>query len=135
MEDRGRYLNLRRADTCCACQTHVPVSWRAWWDPQNRTVTCTRCRPESSLPGASAHQIETRRRAGYQTDVREQHPHLGGLILRLRDEPPRVTRWEKGAAGERQLGNGLDRLASTAPIWVLHDRKNPGSRANIDTSP
>lgn len=49
----------------------------------------------------------------------------------MRDEPQHVTAWAKGAEGERRLGAGLDSLASGS-VRVLHDRRIPGSRANID---
>ena len=38
----------------------------------------------------------------------------------------------EGAAGERRLGDLLDRLAAGGRISVLHDRGLPGSSANID---
>jgi hypothetical protein len=46
--------------------------------------------------------------------------------------PSRTERaWEKGAAGERLVGRALDAL-SDGHLQVLHDRRIPGSRANID---
>ena len=39
--------------------------------------------------------------------------------------------WGKGAAGERVVGAALDRLASDQ-VRVLHDRRMPRSRANLD---
>jgi hypothetical protein len=39
--------------------------------------------------------------------------------------------WGKGAQGERVVGAALDALSNDA-VRVLHDRKIPGSRANID---
>jgi hypothetical protein len=42
-----------------------------------------------------------------------------------------VTAWERGAAGERKLGALLETLASER-IRVLHDRRIPGTVANID---
>ena len=39
--------------------------------------------------------------------------------------------WAKGAAGERVVGAALDRLAGDQ-VRVLHDRRMPRSRANLD---
>jgi hypothetical protein len=53
------------------------------------------------------------------------------VLLRLRDEPQSVKSWSRGAEGEVALGARLDRLVSP-DIFVLHDRRIPGTRANID---
>lgn len=47
--------------------------------------------------------------------------------------PPRhsTTAWERGAVGEERLGARLNRLAGDG-VAVLHDRRVPGTRANID---
>ncbi len=39
--------------------------------------------------------------------------------------------WRKGAAGEQRVGRILDRMARSG-VQTLHDRKFPGSAANID---
>jgi hypothetical protein len=49
----------------------------------------------------------------------------------VRPEPKHIEAWARGAAGERRLGVELDRLP-TSHIRVLHDRRIPASRANID---
>jgi hypothetical protein len=41
----------------------------------------------------------------------------------------REVAWRKGAQGERVVARAIDKLASTR---ALHDRRIPGSRANID---
>lgn len=47
--------------------------------------------------------------------------------------PSRMERaWGKGAHGERIVGAALDALSDEQPVSVLHDRRMPGSRANID---
>lgn len=47
-------------------------------------------------------------------------------------EPPQTTRaWDVGALGEERLGAGLDQRAGEA-VRLLHDRRVPASRANID---
>jgi hypothetical protein len=40
--------------------------------------------------------------------------------------------WGKGAHGERIVGAALDEVSAELPVSVLHDRRMPRSRANID---
>jgi Nuclease-related domain len=61
----------------------------------------------------------------------ERHPRLGKLILAVSDEPQAERSWGKGAVGEEALGAKLNKLASERRV-MLHDRRIPGSRANID---
>lgn len=49
----------------------------------------------------------------------------------MTDEPASTTAWARGAAGERKVGAVLDTLRGSGAV-VLHDRRIPGSRANID---
>ncbi|EFQ82849.1 hypothetical protein HMPREF0063_12058 [Aeromicrobium marinum DSM 15272] len=51
--------------------------------------------------------------------------------MALSDEKQSTKAWATGAVGEERLGARLDGLASES-IVVLHDRRVPGSRANID---
>lgn len=41
------------------------------------------------------------------------------------------ARWAKGARGEETVGRVLDRMTARGVV-ILHDRRIPGSRANID---
>jgi hypothetical protein len=63
--------------------------------------------------------------------VRAAHPRIGGLILAFTDDPATTTAWARGAEGERMVGGRLDSLES-AGVVSLHDRRIPGSKANID---
>lgn len=59
-------------------------------------------------------------------------PHIGGLLLAIQDTPQHEKAWASGAVGERVVGNTLEELAARNSMYVLHDRRVPGSRANID---
>ncbi|HWI05092.1 MAG TPA: nuclease-related domain-containing protein [Acidimicrobiales bacterium] len=75
-----------------------------------------------------AEEKRTRR----ETTIRSRHPHLGGLILAVTDEPQDIKNWDKGAVGEEKLAAGLDGLAG-AGVVAIHDRLRPGGgQANID---
>jgi hypothetical protein len=52
-------------------------------------------------------------------------------MLAVSDEQQSTTAWDIGALGEERLGKGLDRLASDT-LRLLHDRRIPRSKANID---
>ena len=86
---------------------------------------------EIGTAGASARHEFERRAAKRETRIRERHPKLGGLILALTDDPQSTTAWRTGARGEELLGRRLDALADSG-ARVLHDRRIPRSRANID---
>ena len=49
----------------------------------------------------------------------------------MSDDPHSTVAWAYGANGERALGNLLDPLRDEG-LAVLHDRRIPGSKANID---
>jgi hypothetical protein len=86
---------------------------------------------DAGTPGASARREYERRKAKREARIREKHPKLGGLILALTDEPQSTTAWDTGAVGEERLGQKLNELASDT-LRILHDRRIPGTRANID---
>jgi hypothetical protein len=81
--------------------------------------------------GASALREFERRKQKRETRIRTEHPRLGKLILAISDEPTSTRVWQTGAVGEQQLGRALGALVG-AGVLVLHDRRIPGSRANID---
>ncbi|WP_344199136.1 nuclease-related domain-containing protein [Aeromicrobium alkaliterrae] len=83
------------------------------------------------MPGASARREFERRKAAREKRVRTKNPRLGGLILTLSSEPQSTTSWDTGAIGEERIGRQLNALASDS-LRVLHDRRIPGSRSNID---
>ena len=57
---------------------------------------------------------------------------LGGLYLALSDEPQSTVAWGSAARANGLLGEYLESLHDGARVIVLHDRRIPGSRANID---
>ena len=64
--------------------------------------------------------------------MRDRFPRVGGALLVL-VEPPQTTKaWGRGAVGERKVGEILAKPAEEGSIVVLHDRRIPGSKANID---
>jgi hypothetical protein len=85
----------------------------------------------SGPAGGSARAEHERRVARREQRIRSAHPKLGGLILALSDDPQSTRAWASGALGEERVGAKLDGLAGDG-VRVLHDRRIPRSRANID---
>lgn len=81
-------------------------------------------------PGGSAKREHERRRAKREAATRERHPRLGSLLLQFQSAPASEAAWNTGAEGEETLAT---HLAKTCPdVLVLHDRRIPGRRTNID---
>lgn len=88
--------------------------------------------PELDLgtPGGSTRREHERRRTRREAKTRESHPTLGKLLLRVQSAPASEAAWNTGAEGEEALAT---HLAKTCPdVLVLHDRRIPGRRTNID---
>ncbi|MFH5878240.1 nuclease-related domain-containing protein [Arthrobacter sp. NA-172] len=86
---------------------------------------------ESGVAGASARREYERRKAKDEEETRAKWGQFGGLAVALVDERQSTKAWDRGAIGEERLGARLDALA-TDDVAVLHDRRIPGSKANID---
>ena len=81
--------------------------------------------------GGSARREHERRQRQRENRVRAAHPRLGGVILALTDDPSSTRAWATGARGEERLAARLDAAAGDR-LRLLHDRRIPRSRANID---
>jgi len=128
--------------TCLAClaepipsapQTTGPVLPESFEDAESALLDLG---PEQSevfagVAGASAQREYERRKNKRETRIREAHPRMGGLILALSDDPQSTKAWATGAQGEERLGRQLDGLVGDG-VHVLHDRRIPPTRANID---
>jgi hypothetical protein len=151
-----KLMQLRR-DGVCGCGTTVVAGTRAGWDRVRRQVVCPGClnasAPERESPalvpeprlvdvdpppsaeagraGGSAQSEYERRKARRQAQVRAAHPRLGGFLLSVTNEPQSTRAWASGAEGERRVAVRLAEMAGD-DVLLLHDRRIPGSRANID---
>ncbi|UFU15572.1 NERD domain-containing protein [Curtobacterium sp. C1] len=83
--------------------------------------------------GASAKREYDRRRALDEAKIRETwgDGRIGSIAVALSGERQSTAAWKSGAAGEAEVGRALDAIANEH-IVVLHDRRIPRSRANID---
>jgi hypothetical protein len=134
-----RRLRLRYPGTCTRCATPLAVGTDALYDRTQKSVQCVSCPieegPDSApvdpgLAGASARQEYERRVARRDARVKERFGRrLGSVILALSDDPQSTRAWARGSEGEQELAKAL---ASVEGIRVLHDRRVPGTKGNID---
>jgi hypothetical protein len=147
-------MRLRYSGTCRLCGIALPAGQHGIYERESKAVRCVVCpgmaldspprpelepevdtEPESEVElasevdlevdvaGGSARREYERRKTGREQRIRANHPKLGGLILALSDDPQSTRAWERGAERLKDL---------PADMRVLHDRRVPGSRANID---
>ncbi|WP_324341604.1 nuclease-related domain-containing protein [Baekduia sp.] len=86
---------------------------------------------DRGVPGASALREHARRKHNRE-QTRQAHPHIGGLLLALRDEPQHEQAFLRGARGEAAVAGSLEARTSDGPTVLLHDRRMPRGRGNID---
>lgn len=143
-------MKLRHAGTCTQCGLPLPAGVEAIYDRTTKTVRCLECNVEvntaavhseqaiddpspgaAGVAGSSARREYERRKAKDEERLRQKWGKVGGIAVALSEERQSTTAWATGAVGEEKLGARLDSLVS-GRIAVLHDRRIPGSRANID---
>jgi hypothetical protein len=145
-------IRLRYPAVCSGCRHELPARTEAVWDRSKRTATCLACleRADGAPPsdvhgttpddadhfrgeaGASARRRYERLSAQREANARQRYGRLGGIYLALTNESQSTRAWATGSRGERALGAYLEKLHNDSSIIVLHDRRIPGSRANID---
>ena len=124
----------------------------AFWNVEAKSVTCLDClerrhvksdaahdslESEAELldrgkAGSSASQRYARLHARREQQVRDRFGRLSGIYLALTDDPQSTVAWAQGSRGEQLLGGYLEKLHDERTVIVLHDRRIPGTRANID---
>ena len=145
-------MQLRYAGVCRLCGIDLPVKEEAIYERSTKTVRCVECpvdailtdaavnvgpvdddvtSNEGGVAGSSARREYERRKAKDEERLRQRWGKLGGIAVALSDEKQSTKAWATGAVGEERLGARLDSLVSEA-VAVLHDRRIPGTKANID---
>jgi hypothetical protein len=145
-----RTIRLRYAATCVVCGAALPPRTEAFWDKSRRAATCLSClelasdggtseaTPVSSapldrgVPGGSADRRYVTLHDRREADIQARWGRLGGVYRALTVEPQSTRAWAQGGRGERALGGFLEGLHDDETVIVLHDRRIPRSRANID---
>jgi hypothetical protein len=139
-------ITLRRPDSCARCSASLPAGTEAYWDRPRRQVTCEPCHAvTNSIPppggepeldpgeaGASLKREYERRKRNREERVRRRHPHLGGFLLWLNDEPQDTRAFRAGELGEKAIADSLERRLSDGSTIVLKNRAMPRGRGDID---
>jgi len=153
-----KLIRLRYAGTCSQCASVLAPDTRGWWDSEARTATCVDCHPaeddsrvqvaapdqiqgitnsDSITPlatgeaGASARQMFEQKHRRREERIERKWGRLAGVVKFVSTDPQSARAWANGSTGERRLASLLVKsLGDRAAL--LHDRKIPGSRANID---
>jgi hypothetical protein len=139
-----REIALRFAGRCTGCGGEIPQGQRAVYSATTKSVRHADCSAvDVGVAGRSAMREYERRLARDQRAVEAQKDRvrerfgdgfLGKVVTLLAvDESPRRTtaNWAQGAVGEERVGVRLDGFAEVGVV-ALHDRRIPGTRANID---
>lgn len=148
----SRVLTARYAGSCTGCGASVAKGDRAWWDADRKQIWCLGCQgakgpaeavggPPQRAPepppmdvgeaGRSAQEKFDRLHAAREQRIDETWGRLSGAVKFLTSDPQSTNAWAKGAEGERRVASHLQRVIGERAIF-LHDRRIPGSRANID---
>jgi hypothetical protein len=97
-------------------------------------ATSARAEAAGGVAGKSARaKGERLRNAQLQRrqQLKQQHPVLGRIGIAMAGPPTAGATWLKGAVGEERFGAALESMRDDG-VLALHDRRIPGSSANID---
>ncbi len=142
----SRILKLRWPGVCSVCGSDLLAGSQAGWDPATRAVTCLTCKKASAesaaettrpeldrgKPGSSVAREYQRRKRNRETRTRNAHPWVGGLLLALRGTPRHELAFHRGDLGEKAVAASLEPRTANGPSIILHDRRMPRGRGNID---
>jgi len=146
MASDERWISLRYPGRCRACGRELMKGDHALYVTATRAMTCEACaaapeRPsvevlERGTAGASARREHERRRAMREQRARASWDRVGlggfGAGLARLSQPQHERAWTRGAQGEERVAVRLRKLLDSQGVELLHDRRIPGSRANID---
>jgi hypothetical protein len=134
-----RQWRVKYDGVCARCGTPLLRGTPAVWDRTTRAIQCIECPSsipaamptpvDSGVAGASAQREFERRKAKRDARIDERFGRLAGVVRALTIEPETTRAWATGAVGEQRIGAVL---ASVPGVKVLHDRRVPGARGNID---
>lgn len=126
---------------CSKCGTMLRAGTEAVWVRGANRMHCVECPTtpmetpsppplESGVAGQSARLEHERRLAKREAANKERWgPRVGGWVNRFGAVPQATAAWAIGARGEELLGEAL---AAVPNLVVLHDRRVPGTKGNID---
>ena len=125
---------------CSRCGNPLRAGEVAVYERPTRSIRCTSCPTaeagadepdfDAGVAGGSARREYERRKENRESRVKDRFgQRFGGVVLALTDDPQSTRAWATGARGEEKFAAALDGIDG---LRVLHDRRVPKSRANID---
>jgi hypothetical protein len=151
----AKMIRLRYAGRCSQCGAALAVGTKAWWDAETRSAACRSCRAEGAggspaigpggatrpaepipvlehgAPGVSARREYERRHQRREQRINRRWGPLAGVVKLVSADPQSTTAWARGSSGEQRLARQLSAAIGDRAV-LLHDRKVPGTRGNID---
>lgn len=134
--------------TCARCGVVLLRGTPAVWDRASRTIRCIECPTTagSAAPAATPSPPDSIGRGVAGHSARVEHDRrealrdaaitsgwgtgfLSRVVRAVSVEPQSTRAWAIGALGEERLAAELDKVGD---LRMLHDRRVPGTRANID---
>ena len=140
----GEVWRVKYDGSCADCGAALVKGTPAIWDRATRTIRCVECpTPQETAPareepnrdpgvaGRSARAEHDRRAAKGDAAITERWgTGIVAKVVRAVSVEPQSTRaWAIGAAGEEKLAAELTIVPG---LRMLHDRRVPGTRGNID---
>lgn len=141
MATDARWIRLRFPGRCRSCGRDLAKGERALHDRAARALSCDGCASqieplEAGVPGASARREYDRRRLARERRTRERWDVIGlggfGAAVARLNAPEHERVWAIGARGEERVAARLQTLLEGTGVVLLHDRRIPPSRANVD---
>jgi hypothetical protein len=150
-------IRLGDAATCSLCGCALQPGCQGWWDSELREATCVDCRsgspdetgfsdrsvhdhdrghrdhhaPLGSAVGASAQKTYEQNHRRREERIEDKWGRMAGIVKFLSNEPQSAKAWANRTVGERRLTNLLTKAVGERAV-LLHGRKVPGTRGNID---
>lgn len=143
-ELQDRQMSVRFAGMCTNCNQTIPKGAIAVYSPSTKSIHHVSCPGiDSGTAGASAFREFERRSAKDAARIEAEKKKVQATFgdgflgkvatfLAVDESPRRSTQvWAQGAVGEEKVAERLDLLAEVG-VTALHDRRIPGTKANID---
>lgn len=138
---------VKHDGSCSRCGVALPKGTPAVYERHSHSIRCIEC-PEtvtesrsvradpvapidSGVAGRSARAEHDRREAKRDVAITERWGtgFVAKVVRAVSVEPQSTRAWAIGAAGEEKLARELDGVPG---LHMLHDRRVPGTRGNID---
>jgi hypothetical protein len=151
MADQWKVLVFRKEGVCDSCDATLPAGVKGQWNSSTKKVCCLEHgvikqppvvteelgerEPNRGTAGKSAKEKYSEMHNTEEENVRNRFgrfKRLGEIAVFLHDDSQKTVNWQVGSVGEEIVGARLDLLAQEFDFEVLHDRRRPPTKANID---